>query len=105
MFLTSAIIGAQVAVAGSLPHGNSSASCSGLSETGSRSRSIPMFGSGTAGMSTSDPAMMVMPSKSSGLVLVGIRSWKSNGLCESSGVGNAGLVSLANETVRGLGDR
>jgi hypothetical protein len=102
---TSAIMGAHEAVAGSLPQGSSSSSCSGLSATGSRSRSMPIFGSGIAGMSASEPVMIVIPSRSSGLLEVGTRSWYWNGLCGSMGDGRAGLTSLANETVRGFGDR
>jgi hypothetical protein len=77
--LTSAIMGAQVAVAGSLPQGNSSVLSSGLSATGSRSSSIPAFGSGITGPSTSSPVIMVMPSRSRALLVVGTRSWKSKG--------------------------
>lgn len=69
--LTSAIIGAQVAVAGSFPQGSSSDSCSGLSATGSRS--MPMFGSGARGIF--EPVMIVIPSRSSGRLGVGIDSW------------------------------
>jgi hypothetical protein len=72
---TSAIMGAQVAVAGSLPHGKSSVSSSGLSTTGWRSSSIPIFGSGTTGVSSSRPLMIVIPSKSSGFLVVGAGTW------------------------------
>lgn len=97
----SAIIGAHVAVAGSFPQGNSSVSSSGISAT--ESSSMPIFGSGAEGIS--EPVIMVMPSRSSGRVEVGMGSWKSNGLCDSIGVGSEGFVSLANETARGLGER
>jgi hypothetical protein len=76
---TSAIMGAQVAVAGSFPQGNSSVLSSGFSATGSRSSSIPAFGFGITGLSTSGPVIMVMPSRSRALLVVGTRSWKSKG--------------------------
>jgi hypothetical protein len=68
-------MGAQVAVAGSLPHGRSSVSASGLSTTGWRSSSIPILGSGIAGVSSSKPLIIVIPSKSSGLLIDGGGTW------------------------------
>lgn len=48
--------------------------------------------------------MMFMPSRSTSLVLP-LRSLKSYEVGKSVGVGSEGLVSLTNDTMRGLGDR
>jgi len=70
----------------------------GISSTGSRSRS--RFRVGDVRISP----MMFMPSKSTSLVLP-LRSLKSYDVGKSVGVASAGLLSVTNDTVRGLGDR